>query len=566
MKNKIWISLLVCCLGVTGLWAQTPKWLGKAKQAVFSVVTYDAQDKMLNTGNGFFITEDGVALSDYSLFKGAHRAVVLTAAGKQWPVEAIMGVNDMYDVIKFRVGTGGKEVSALQVVTSAPAVDASVYLLPYSTQKDRSFTGGKVKEVDSVGEQNNYYTLSLRLKDKMVSCPVMTAEGEVFGLAQKSSGSDTTTISYAVDARFAANQQITALSYNDVVLRTIGIKKALPDTEEQALVFLYMAASQVAPEVYAQLLNDFIEQYPNSADGYLRRASSNLMSDEKKIEVVKADLDRALELAKNKDDVYYQRAKLIYNYLLVPEVKPVEGWTFDEALKEVAQAIAIQPLPIYQQLDGDIRFANKDYTGALQSYEKVNQTNLKSAATWFSIVRTKEMLQAPQEEVLALMDSCVAQYSKPYIEEAAPYLLERAQRRVEGGKARLAVVDYDDYFNARNGQVNDMFYYYRSQAALKAKQYQRTLDDLAKAIELNPKELLYRAELAATNIRVGRNEEAIRVLKEALAVDASYSEAYRLMGLAYVQLKQKKEACDCFAKAKELGDPNVEELIKKHCQ
>ena len=31
------------------------------------------------------------------------------------------------------------------------------------------------------------------------------------------------------------------------------------------------------------------------------------------------------------------------------------------------------------------------------------------------------------------------------------------------------------------------FYYYREQAALKARQYQRALDDIVKAIELSPK-------------------------------------------------------------------------------
>ena len=57
-----------------------------------------------------------------------------------------------------------------------------------------------------------------------------------------------------------------------------------------------------------------------------------------------------------------------------------------------------------------------------------------------------------------------------------------------------------------------MFYYYREQAALKAKQYQRALDDMAKAIELNPEDLTYRAELAVVNLRVGRYEEALNVL------------------------------------------------------
>ena len=131
---------------------------------------------------------------------------------------------------------------------------------------------------------------------------------------------------------------------------------------------------------------------------------------------------------------------------------------------------------------------------------------------------------------------------------------------------RAAMLDYDTYFNAVSGQVNDVFYYYREQAAIKARQYQRALDDIAKAIELNPKELTYRAEQAVVNLRVGRYEEALKALDEALAVDPKYAEAYRIMGICQIQMKKQEEACASFAKAKELGDTNVDELIKKDCK
>ena len=72
--KKILILPLVLFFLVQGSMAQTPKWVEKAKRAVFSVVTYDKNDKMLNTGNGFFVSEDGLALSDYSLL--ARRNVV----------------------------------------------------------------------------------------------------------------------------------------------------------------------------------------------------------------------------------------------------------------------------------------------------------------------------------------------------------------------------------------------------------------------------------------------------------------------------------------------------------
>lgn len=565
--KKILLTLTLCLLAQWGV-AQAPKWVEKAKRAVFSVVTYDREDKILNTGNGFFVTEDGIALSDYSLFKGAQRAVVINSEGVQMPVEAVMGADDMYDVVKFRVGISGKKVPALTLATASLAVNTEVCLLPYSTQKDRSYTAGKVKEAAKIAEKYFYYTLDMHLKDKMVSCPVMTADGQVFGLAQKSSGQDTATVCYAIDANFAMAQNISALSYGDMALKGIGIKKALPDTEEQALVFLYMASSQLAPEKYMEVLNDFISLYPNSADGYLRRASQQLYLsvDEASMDKVAADMDKALEVAQKKDDAYFNRAKMIYNYQLGKPEKVYKDWTLDKALEEIRKAIAIEELPVYVQQEGDILFAKQDYPAAYASYDKVNKSNLASAATFFSAAKTKEMMQAPAEEVLALMDSCMVRFTEPYTEAAAPYLLERAQARMNAGQARSAMLDYDAYFKAVNGNVNDLFYYYREQAALKAKQYQRALDDLAKAIELNPKDLTYRAELAVVNIRVGRNEDALNVLKAALEVDPKYAEAYRLMGIAQIQMKQKNEACASFAKAKELGDTNVDALIEKHCK
>lgn len=567
MKKNLFLTLILCLLAQWSV-AQAPKWVEKAKRAVFSVITYDQNDKILNTGNGFFVTEDGIALSDYALFKGAQRAVVINSEGVKMPVEVILGANDLYDVVKFRVAISGKKVSALTVSATAPAIGASVYLLPYSTQKDRSFTTGKVKEESKVEEKFHYYTLDMQLKDKMVSCPVMTAGGEVFGLAQKASGKDTATICYAIGADYAMDQKIKPLSFNDYTLLSIGIKKALPDTEEDALVFLYMASSMLPQEKYIELLNDFIAQYPNNADGYLRRANSRMFAskDAGSMDEVAADMDKALAVAQKKDDVYYNRAKLIYNYLVGNNEVAYKAWTYDKALDEVRQAMAIEELPIYVQLEGDIQFAKKDYAAALASYEKVNTTNLASAATFFNAAKTKEVMGAAPEEVLVLMDSCIARCRQPFLEENAPYLLERAQMRMNAGQARGAMLDYDEYYKAVAGKVNDVFYYLREQASFQAKQFQRALDDIAIAIEINPNELTYRSELAVVNLRVGRNEEAVKVMKEALAIDPKYAEAYRLLGVAQLQLKQKKEACASFAKAKELGDPNVDALIEKHCK
>lgn len=567
MKRNFYL-LILCSLIAQWSMAQAPKWLEKSRRAVFSVITYDNEDKILSTGNGFFISEEGMALSDYTLFKGAQRAVVVDIDGKQMQVETIQGANSMYDVVKFRVATAGKKVAALPVATTEVATDATVYLLPYSTQKAATFTTGKVKEASSIGDNQYYYSLAMKLDDKMVSCPVMNADGQVVGLAQKSSGKDADQICYVVGASYGRALTISALSVSDLNLKNINIKKGLPETEEQAMVYLYMSSGSLSAEEYTKLLDDFIAQYPRSADGYIRRANHVLFqsTDEAAMNSAAADMDRALSVSQKKDDVHYNLAKLIYSYQLSAPEKVYKEWTYDKALTEVRAAISIDPLPIYMQLEGDILYANKDYAGAFTSYEKVAKSNLASPAIFFSAAKAKEMAQADPNEVIALLDSCIALCTTPMTSDNAPYLLERARMYMETQQYRPAMLDYDAYYNAVKGNVNDVFYYYREQAGLHAKQFQRALDDISKAIEINPDDMTYRAELAVVNIRVGRYEEAINVLKEVIAKDAGYSEAYRLMGIAQVQLKKNREACANFAKAKELGDPNVDTLIEKHCK
>ncbi len=568
MKKILILPLLLFFL-IQGSMAQTPKWVEKAKRAVFSVVTYDKNDKMLNTGNGFFVSEDGLALSDYTLFKGAERAVVITSEGKQMPVSLILGANDMYDVIKFRVAITEKKVPALIVAKTAPAVGADAWMLPYSTQKSIACVTGKVKEVSKVAGEYHYYTLGMQMKDKMVSCPVMNAEGQVFGIAQKSSGIDTVTTCYAAGAAFAMAQKISALSLGDAALKKIGIRKGLPETEDQALVYLFMASSSLSGDDYEKLLDDFIRQFPANADGYLRRANyyaAKGKDDQTWYDKAVADFNQALKVAQKKDDVYYNIGKLIYAYQLSKPEKTYKDWTYDTALQNVRQAIAIDPLPIYIQMEGDILFAQQDYAGALAAYEKVNASNIASPATFFSAAKTKELAKGDPKEVVALMDSCIARCPQPITADFAPYLLERAQMNMNAGQPRNAMLDYDAYHTAVKGEVNDVFYYYREQAALKARQFQRALDDIVKAIEMNPTDLTYQAEHAVVNLRVGRYEEAIQILNNILKADPKYAEAYRLLGLCQIQLKKTDEACGNFKKAKELGDPNVDELITKYCK
>ena len=215
--------LLVCTLSAQ------PGWVSKAAKSVFTVKTFGADGALLGSANGFFISEQGDAVSSFAPFSGAVRAVVIDASGKEMPVEYMIGANEMYDVVKFRVS--GKKIQPLDVAVSNATTGQQVFMLPYSVKKPEAISG-QLDKAETFQESYAYYTVKMQMPENTVGCPLLNADGEVIGLMQQPARQGDA-LSYAIGVRFVSDMQIGALSMNDASLRKIHIKLALPDKMEE---------------------------------------------------------------------------------------------------------------------------------------------------------------------------------------------------------------------------------------------------------------------------------------------------------------------------------------------
>ena len=562
-----WILFLVFISSLSLYAQQAPKWTKKARAAVFSIVTYDKEDKILNTGNGFFIGAEGEAVADYTLFRGAERAVVITTGGKQFPISHILGANEMYDLVKFRVDAGKEKLTVLPIDTTGVEVGATVWMLPYSTSKTLEYPSGKVEERVTAAERYAYYTLRMPMTDKLVSCPVMNEAGEVVALLQKPYGGQDNMTAYAVDAHFASSLSIGALTGNSAALRAIGIKKALPPTEQEALVYLYMNSGRQADE-YMALLNDFIATYPNHAEGYQRRAALYVQSyrDSAHFQLAEADMARALELNPNKADAHYAMCRLITANATHQQPLTYKDWTLQKAISEIDLALATDTLPLYLQTKGDLHFALQQYPEAYTAYCQVNQTNMANATTWYAAAQALQLTgdTARTAEVVTLITRAIETYVRPYPREAASYIWHRAQALVADGRPREAVMDYNEYYSLLGGQVGASFYYLRSQAALAGRMNQIAVDDIRRAVQLAPDNADYLTEQASICARFNLIDEAIQAARRVTELLPDYADAHRILGVCLGEQGKKAEARTALQRAKELGDPQAEALIKRY--
>ena len=554
MKRILFI-LLTIHLSLSAVFAQ-PDWVKKATKSVFTLKTFTADGSLIASTNGFYTGPQGEAVSNFAPFKGAARAIVIDIQGKEYQVTGILGANDMYDVVKFRVNNPKSQPLAISQ-TVAP-VGSQAWLLPY--RETKSLINGPIRKAETIFNEYAYYTVAMTTAENMVSCPLINEAGEAIGMMQQPA-SDKDTLSYAVSARFVDSLKITGFSFNDETLKMTQIKKELPSDIKEATLSLYLAASILDSTAYVALIEDFIHQFPDAPDGYVYRAQQETAGSD--FASAEKDMEQALKVSDKKDDTHYTYARMIYNKEIYQGNQPYAGWSLDKALSEIREANSLNPQPTYRQVEADILYAQRKYDEAYDIYIELTNTNLRNAEVFFSAAKCKEM-QKDTTAMLALMDSTVNTFTKPYLKEAAPYLWARAQARSDAGKYRDAISDMNEYETLMAVNVNDNFYYVRYQTDVLGRLFQQALNDIDKAIQMNPQETLYYAEKASLQVRVGLYDEAIATAKGCISIDANNSDGYLFLGLAQCLKGQKTEGIQNLQKAKDMGATQAEALIEKY--
>lgn len=550
------LYMIVSLLMLTVTIMAQPSWVKKATKSVFTLKTFTADGTLLGSANGFYVGKNGEAISCYAPFKGAQRAVVIDAAGKEYEVTCILGANETYDVAKFRVTTG--KTQPLTVAQAQASTDASVWLLPYNQVK--KVPQGTVRKAETFNQNYAYYTVALQMQENAVGAPLLNEAGEVLGLMQQPA-SLKDTLNYAVSALFADSLKTTGLSINDPVLRATGIKKALPQDVGQAQLALFIGGASLDSLAYCQLIDDFILQFPNHPDGFTYRAQQ--LVNGSRFADAERDMKKALKVAEKPDEVHYTYSRLMLQKLLYMPEQAYDAWSFDGSYDEAGEAYRINPLPTYRQQQAVVRYAQQRYDDAYAIYEELFSSSLHSPEIFYAASVCKEQLKDSVGQ-LALLDSCAAQFTRPYLKEAAPYLLHRAQLLMDMNRHREAVADLNDYEMLMKTQLTSNFYYMKYQAEMKGRLFQQALNDIDEAIRMTPQSDLYYAEKASLQVRVGLYSEAAETAKTCIQLAPEHSDGYLFLGLSQCLLGQKTEGIKNLQKAGELGDPQAEGLIEKY--
>ena len=159
----------------------------RCTDAVFIIETFDANDESIRTGTGFFITGDGLAVTNLHVIENAARATVTLSDGSVYPVCGVHAVTEENNLIIFSIESESAGRSCLALADSALIETGNtVYALGSPLAFINTITEGIVSTKSRVVDGQEFIQFTAPISFGSGGSPLLNTRGQVIGIASSS--------------------------------------------------------------------------------------------------------------------------------------------------------------------------------------------------------------------------------------------------------------------------------------------------------------------------------------------------------------------------------------------
>jgi tetratricopeptide (TPR) repeat protein len=140
----------------------------------------------LNRGTGFFVSADGLVVTNYHVVEGGTFATVTASDGKKLVVQGVVAVNPKADLALLKVDAAGHSLPVLRLAQSTPpAIGTHVFAIGNPLGLTNTLSDGLVSGMRTLDQ--NYVNIELIQTSAPISPgssggPLMLADGQVIGV------------------------------------------------------------------------------------------------------------------------------------------------------------------------------------------------------------------------------------------------------------------------------------------------------------------------------------------------------------------------------------------------
>ena len=173
----------------------------KYKSAVFMIYTSD--NVSVSQGSGFFVSSDGIGISNYHVFKGTFKGkeVVKLSNGTTYRIKEVLAYSEKYDYILFKIDGSG--FNYIPVTQRGYEIGDEVYAIGSPRGMENTLSNGLISQ--SHGE--HYIQISVPIDHGSSGGALINCYGEVIGITSGGRDDSGANLNFARDIRAIFEQK-----------------------------------------------------------------------------------------------------------------------------------------------------------------------------------------------------------------------------------------------------------------------------------------------------------------------------------------------------------------------
>ncbi|CDN31793.1 Serine protease precursor MucD/AlgY associated with sigma factor RpoE [Mucinivorans hirudinis] len=155
-----------------------PEIFEKYNSAVFMIFTSDGVTSF--QGSGFFVSGEGVAASNYHVFKGTTKGLenIKLTDGRVLKIKEVIGYDENLDYIIFSVDIGRKKVTYIPLCSSNSKVGDKAYAIGSPRGLENTFSSGEISQI----RNENILQISVPIDHGSSGGALINQYGEAIGI------------------------------------------------------------------------------------------------------------------------------------------------------------------------------------------------------------------------------------------------------------------------------------------------------------------------------------------------------------------------------------------------
>lgn len=175
----------------------------KCNTAVFMVYTSTGLQGF--QGSGFFVSPDGLAVSNYHVFEGTGIGleVIKTSNDKQYKIDRVIFKDKENDVMVFTVKAAGTKFNYIPISSHNPQVGEKVYAIGSPRGLENTFSSG---EISQFRENGSVIQISVPIDHGSSGGALINEYGEAIGITSGGFDNSGANLNFAVNINVVKNR------------------------------------------------------------------------------------------------------------------------------------------------------------------------------------------------------------------------------------------------------------------------------------------------------------------------------------------------------------------------